>query len=95
MNSPLHNDSSPLPSGLTHALRSDLPNVSLLYPLGMLAAVKINAKGREVIYLAKGDSVKLGCPYELEPEDLGPNGLDIEWTQINSDPTNLDTVVSM
>ncbi|KAJ6656989.1 hypothetical protein lerEdw1_002990, partial [Lerista edwardsae] len=70
-----------------------LPTVSLLHPLGMLAAVKINAKGREVIYLAKGDSVKLGCPYELEPEDHGTNGLDIEWTQINSDPTNLDNVI--
>ncbi|XP_063002351.1 V-set and immunoglobulin domain-containing protein 8-like [Elgaria multicarinata webbii] len=59
----------------------------------LLPSVKINAKGREVIYLAKGDSVKLGCPYELEPQDHGPNGLDIEWTQVNSDPTNLDNVV--
>ncbi|XP_077196921.1 V-set and immunoglobulin domain-containing protein 8-like [Paroedura picta] len=58
----------------------------------LVPAVKIKAKGREVIYLAKGDSVKLGCPYELEPEDSGPNNLDIEWTQMNSDPTSLDNV---
>ncbi|XP_058016728.1 V-set and immunoglobulin domain-containing protein 8-like [Ahaetulla prasina] len=55
-------------------------------------AVKINAKGREIIYLAKGESVKLGCPFELEPQDDGPNDLDIEWTQMNADPTNLDNV---
>ncbi|XP_078238346.1 V-set and immunoglobulin domain-containing protein 8 [Pogona vitticeps] len=59
----------------------------------LLSAVRINAKGREVLYLAKGDSVKLRCPYELEPQDHGPNGLDIEWTQLNSDPTNLDHVI--
>ncbi|XP_054844494.1 V-set and immunoglobulin domain-containing protein 8 isoform X2 [Eublepharis macularius] len=59
----------------------------------LVPAVKINAKGREVIYLAKGDSVKLGCPYELGPEDNGPNNLDIEWTQMNSDPTSLDNVI--
>nr|XP_056709880.1 V-set and immunoglobulin domain-containing protein 8-like [Euleptes europaea] len=58
----------------------------------LVPAVKIQAKGREVIYLAKGDSIKLGCPYELEPEDNGPNTLDIEWTQLNADPTNLDHV---
>ncbi|XP_032090193.1 V-set and immunoglobulin domain-containing protein 8 [Thamnophis elegans] len=56
-------------------------------------AVKINAKGREVIYLAKGESVKLGCPFELEPQDDGPSDLDIEWTQMNADPTNLDNVI--
>lgn len=60
----------------------------------MLLAVKIKAKGREVIYLAKGESAKLGCPYELEPEDNGPDGVDIEWTRMNSDPTSLDNVVS-
>ncbi|KAL8184439.1 UNVERIFIED_CONTAM: hypothetical protein K2H54_017016 [Gekko kuhli] len=59
----------------------------------LVPAVRIKAKGREVIYLAKGDTVKLGCPYELEPEDNGPNTLDIEWTQMNSDPTSLDNVI--
>ncbi|XP_039222130.1 V-set and immunoglobulin domain-containing protein 8 [Crotalus tigris] len=58
-------------------------------------AVKIKAKGREILYLAKGESVKLGCPFELEPQDEGPNDLDIEWTQMNADPTNLDSVVSL
>ncbi|XP_053134039.1 V-set and immunoglobulin domain-containing protein 8 [Hemicordylus capensis] len=65
----------------------------LCFTPALLAAVKINAKGREVIYLAQGESVKLGCPYELEPEDQGPNGLDIEWTQLNADPTSLDSVI--
>ncbi|XP_042294788.1 V-set and immunoglobulin domain-containing protein 8-like isoform X2 [Sceloporus undulatus] len=45
------------------------------------------------MYLAKGQSVKLVCPYELEPQDHGPNSLDIEWTQMNSDPTSLDNVI--
>ncbi|XP_010565237.1 PREDICTED: V-set and immunoglobulin domain-containing protein 8 [Haliaeetus leucocephalus] len=59
---------------------------SLLLLLGLmpalLLAVRINSKGREVLYLAKGDSVKLGCPYVLEPEDNGPQGVGIEWIQI-------------
>ncbi|XP_048144541.1 V-set and immunoglobulin domain-containing protein 8 isoform X3 [Corvus hawaiiensis] len=59
---------------------------SLLLLLGilpaLLVAVRINGKGREVLYLAKGDSVKLGCPYVLEPEDNGPQGVGIEWIQI-------------
>ncbi|XP_032992101.1 V-set and immunoglobulin domain-containing protein 8-like [Lacerta agilis] len=62
-------------------------------PPALLPAVKINAKGREVVYLAEGESIKLGCPYELEPQDHGPSDLDIEWTQMNSDPTNLDNVI--
>uniref|UniRef100_A0A674GQV5 Ig-like domain-containing protein n=1 Tax=Taeniopygia guttata TaxID=59729 RepID=A0A674GQV5_TAEGU len=48
----------------------------------LLVAVRINGQGREVLYLAKGDSVKLGCPYVLEPEDAGPQGVGIEWIQI-------------
>nr|XP_031362743.1 V-set and immunoglobulin domain-containing protein 8-like [Lonchura striata domestica] len=60
---------------------------SLLLLLGLLpallVAVRINGhQGREVLYLAKGDSVKLGCPYVLEPEDVGPQGVGIEWIQI-------------
>ncbi|XP_062367638.1 V-set and immunoglobulin domain-containing protein 8 [Cinclus cinclus] len=59
---------------------------SLLLLLGvlpaLLVAVRINGKGREVLYLAKGDSVKLGCPYVLEPEDNGPQGVGIEWIQV-------------
>ncbi|XP_067169666.1 V-set and immunoglobulin domain-containing protein 8 [Apteryx mantelli] len=58
----------------------------------LLLAVRINGKGREVLYLAKGDSVKLGCPYVLEPEDNGPQDLGIEWIQITperKDPENV------
>ncbi|XP_027558908.1 V-set and immunoglobulin domain-containing protein 8 [Neopelma chrysocephalum] len=49
---------------------------------GFLRAVRIHGQGREELYLAQGDSVKLGCPYVLEPEDNGPQGVGIEWIQI-------------
>nr|XP_008173380.2 V-set and immunoglobulin domain-containing protein 8 [Chrysemys picta bellii] len=51
----------------------------------LLEAVRINAKGQQVLYLAQGDSVRLGCPYILEPEDNGPTNLDIVWTMVNPD----------
>ncbi|CAM5124387.1 unnamed protein product [Natator depressus] len=51
----------------------------------LLEAVRINAKGQQVLYLAQGDSVRLRCPYILEPEDNGPNNLDIIWTMVNPD----------
>lgn len=60
----------------------------------LLLAVRINSKGREVLYLAKGDSVKLGCPYVLEPEDNGPQGVGIEWIQITPERTGPENVVS-
>ncbi|XP_064031876.1 V-set and immunoglobulin domain-containing protein 8 isoform X2 [Pogoniulus pusillus] len=59
---------------------------------GLLLAVRINSKGREVLYLAKGDSVKLGCPYVLEPEDNGPQGVGIEWIQITPERTGPENV---
>ncbi|KAM6234398.1 V-set and immunoglobulin domain-containing protein 8 isoform 1-T1 [Porphyrio hochstetteri] len=69
---------------------------SLLLLLGLmpalLLAVRINGKGREVLYLAKGDSVKLGCPYVLEPEDIGPQGVGIEWIQITPERTGPENV---
>ncbi|XP_051631463.1 V-set and immunoglobulin domain-containing protein 8 [Manacus candei] len=49
---------------------------------GLVRAVRIHGQGREELYLAQGDSVKLGCPYVLEPEDHGPQGVGIEWIQI-------------
>ena len=61
----------------------------------LLLAVRINSKGREVLYLAKGDSVKLGCPYVLEPEDNGPQGVGIEWIQITPERTGPENVVSV
>lgn len=64
-------------------------------PLALLSAVRINGDGQEVLYLAEGDSVRLGCPYILDPEDYGPNGLDIEWMQLNSDPSHRENVVSV
>ncbi|KAM9214788.1 LOW QUALITY PROTEIN: V-set and immunoglobulin domain-containing protein 8 [Leptosomus discolor] len=68
---------------------------SLLLLLGLmpalLLAVRINSKGREVLYLAKGDSVKLGCPYVLEPEDHG-QGVGIEWIQITPERPSPENV---
>lgn len=61
----------------------------------LLLAVRINGKGREVLHLAKGDSVKLGCPYVLEPEDNGPQGLGIEWIQITPERPGPENVVSV
>ncbi|XP_031467281.1 V-set and immunoglobulin domain-containing protein 8 [Phasianus colchicus] len=61
-------------------------------PPALLLAVRINSKGREVLYLAKGDSVKLGCPYVLEPEDNGPQGVGIEWIQITPERTGPENV---
>ena len=58
-------------------------------PLALLSAVRINGDGQEILYLAEGDNVRLGCPYILDPEDYGPNGLDIEWMQVNSDPSQI------
>ncbi|XP_006861693.1 PREDICTED: V-set and immunoglobulin domain-containing protein 8 [Chrysochloris asiatica] len=58
----------------------------------LLPAVRINGDGQEVLYLAEGDNVRLGCPYILDPEDYGPNGLDIEWMQVNSDPSHRENV---
>ncbi|XP_050786929.1 V-set and immunoglobulin domain-containing protein 8 [Gopherus flavomarginatus] len=49
----------------------------------LLEAVRISAKGQQVLYLAQGDSVRLGCPYILEPQDNGPSNLDIIWTMVN------------
>ncbi|KAG3281034.1 V-set and immunoglobulin domain-containing protein 8, partial [Ictidomys tridecemlineatus] len=60
--------------------------------LALLSAVRINGDGQEVLYLAEGDNVRLGCPYILDPEDYGPNGLDIEWMQVNSDPSRRENV---
>uniref|UniRef100_A0A6I8MZF6 V-set and immunoglobulin domain containing 8 n=1 Tax=Ornithorhynchus anatinus TaxID=9258 RepID=A0A6I8MZF6_ORNAN len=60
--------------------------------LSLLSAVRISGDGQEVLYLAEGDNVRLGCPYMLDPEDYGPNGLDIEWMQLNSDPSHRENV---
>uniref|UniRef100_A0A8C8SEB4 V-set and immunoglobulin domain containing 8 n=1 Tax=Pelusios castaneus TaxID=367368 RepID=A0A8C8SEB4_9SAUR len=49
----------------------------------LLPAVRISGQGQQVLYLARGDSVRLGCPYVLDPEDNGPNDLDIEWTLVS------------
>lgn len=59
-----------------------------------MSAVRINGDGQEVMYLAEGDNVRLGCPYLLDPEDLGTNSLDIEWMQVNSEPSHRENVVS-
>lgn len=47
-----------------------------------------------MLYLAKGETVKLGCPYTLEPEDNGSGALGIEWIQLSPDTVHPDSVVS-
>lgn len=47
------------------------------------------------MYLAEGDNVMLPCSYMLDPEDYGPNGLDIEWMLVNSEPSHRENVVSV
>ncbi|XP_072840126.2 V-set and immunoglobulin domain-containing protein 8 [Pogona vitticeps] len=45
--------------------------------------VKIKEEGQKVIYLPKGESVKLGCPFTSDPEDNTPdNNWDIQWKQV-------------
>ncbi|ELV10592.1 V-set and immunoglobulin domain-containing protein 8 [Tupaia chinensis] len=73
-------------------LRTQGTQRALLPSLALLSAVRINGDGQEVLYLAEGDNVRLGCPYILDPEDYGPNGLDIEWMQVNSDPSHRENV---
>ncbi|XP_068394401.1 V-set and immunoglobulin domain-containing protein 8 [Eschrichtius robustus] len=58
----------------------------------LLPAVRINGDNQETLNVAEGDSVKLGCPYILDPEDYGPNGLGIEWMQVNPEPSRQENV---
>ncbi|XP_058932985.1 V-set and immunoglobulin domain-containing protein 8 [Kogia breviceps] len=59
----------------------------------LLSAVRINGEQQEVLNLAEGDSVRLGCPYILDPEDYGPNALGIEWMQVNPEPSRQENVL--
>ncbi|XP_059944299.1 V-set and immunoglobulin domain-containing protein 8 [Mesoplodon densirostris] len=54
----------------------------------LVPAVRISGDEQEVLQVAEGDSVRLGCPYILDPEDDGPNALGIEWKQVNPDPSH-------
>ncbi|XP_053133734.1 V-set and immunoglobulin domain-containing protein 8-like [Hemicordylus capensis] len=51
------------------------------------SAVRINEEGQKVIYVPKGESVNLGCPFSSDPEDNTPdNDWDIEWRQVKPGP---------
>ncbi|XP_063803083.1 V-set and immunoglobulin domain-containing protein 8 isoform X2 [Pseudophryne corroboree] len=71
------------------------PWVVLLIVVGLmpavLSALTINEPSTETINRAKGESVTLGCTYNLDPSDTGP--LDIEWSLMNPDSTALDSVI--
>lgn len=56
---------------------------ALLCILALLSAVRINGDGQEILYLAEGDNVRLGCPYILDPEDYVLMG----WTLSGSKST--------
>ncbi|XP_067328775.1 V-set and immunoglobulin domain-containing protein 8 [Anolis sagrei] len=50
-------------------------------------AVRINEGEQKVIYLPKGESIRLGCPFASDPEDNTPeNDWDIEWKQVKPGP---------
>ncbi|XP_060108020.1 V-set and immunoglobulin domain-containing protein 8-like [Heteronotia binoei] len=47
------------------------------------SAVRITDDGQKIIYLPRGESVKLGCPFSTDPEDNTPDSAwDIQWTQV-------------
>ncbi|XP_029141411.1 V-set and immunoglobulin domain-containing protein 8, partial [Protobothrops mucrosquamatus] len=55
--------------------------------IGAALAVRINEDGHKIIYLPKGESVKLGCPFSSDPEDNTPdNDWDIQWRQVKPGP---------
>ncbi|TEA38028.1 hypothetical protein DBR06_SOUSAS27910020, partial [Sousa chinensis] len=58
----------------------------------LLPAVRISGNAKEVLNLAEGDSVRLNCPYILDPEDSGSDALGIEWIQVNPEPSRQEKV---
>ncbi|KAJ6656898.1 hypothetical protein lerEdw1_002899 [Lerista edwardsae] len=55
------------------------------------SAVRIKGDNEKVIYLPKGESVKLGCPFASDPEDNTPDSdWDIEWKQVKPGPYSQD-----
>ncbi|XP_033270181.1 V-set and immunoglobulin domain-containing protein 8 [Orcinus orca] len=58
----------------------------------LLPAVRIGGNAKEVLNLAEGDSVRLNCPYILDPEDSGSDALGIEWMQVNPEPSRREKV---
>ncbi|XP_061462507.1 V-set and immunoglobulin domain-containing protein 8-like isoform X2 [Rhineura floridana] len=59
--------------------------------LAASSAVRIKGDGQKVIYLPKGESAKLGCPFASDPEDNTPdNDWDIEWKQVKPGPNPQD-----
>lgn len=55
--------------------------------------MRIGGNAKEVLNLAEGDSVRLNCPYILDPEDSGSDALGIEWMQVNPEPSRREKVV--
>ncbi|XP_048360004.1 V-set and immunoglobulin domain-containing protein 8-like [Sphaerodactylus townsendi] len=50
---------------------------------GLSSAVRITEDGSKIIYLPKGESVKLGCPFSTDPEDNTPDSAwNIQWRQV-------------
>lgn len=59
--------------------------------LASCSAVRIKGDNEKVIYLPKGESVKLGCPFASDPEDNTPDSdWDIEWKQVKPGPYSQD-----
>lgn len=58
---------------------------------GLASGLEITSTENTPIEKASGQSVKLGCPFTLAPEDVGP--LDIEWSLLSSDNQKEDIMV--
>lgn len=58
---------------------------------GLASALEITSTGPTSIEKASGESARLGCQFNLGPEDTGP--LDIEWSYLPSDNRIEDKVV--
>lgn len=53
--------------------------------------MEVTATGPQTVQKARGETVKLGCTYTLDPQDTGE--LDIEWSNVNPDITQRDQLV--
>ncbi|XP_072349727.1 coxsackievirus and adenovirus receptor homolog [Scyliorhinus torazame] len=70
---------------------SSSPPTCTLPPQAVSNALKITSTGSQTVYVAEHDDIQIGCTFQLEPADKG--ALDIEWSIMNPDTTQLDRVI--
>ena len=54
-------------------------------------AMKVTSGGPQTVQKAQGETVNLGCTFTPGPQDTGE--LDIEWSNVSPDMTQLDQLV--